>query len=141
MNDFFKKALPYISVNAVCLILPSVLYGLNREVFTILSLLVFAEIAETFGAAFSLYSASAVIKGLTAVSAAVLINVFAFKSVKLGKPKAGVILSLLGGSVCSFIAVKAVNGNYPAKTAVYIIFNIFIWVLVWLAVPIIAVFL
>lgn len=128
-------------VNIVCLILPLILYRLNETAFIILSLLVFAEIAETVGAAASLYSAGAFIKGLAAVSAVLLINVFAFKSVKNDKPQTGVILSLLGGAVCSFIAVKTVNGNYRAKTAIYVIFNIFIWILVWLAVPIIRVFL
>lgn len=72
---------------------------------------------------------------LIIILAVVLVNISAFRSVKKDKTAAGIILSLPGGAICSFIAVKTANMDYRAKTAVYVIFNIFIWIFVWLIIP------
>lgn len=122
---YFKKIFPYILVNAagVVWVLICILNNDAAEIFLILALLVYTEIVETVGMIpFSFgYFAKAVISA----AAVVLINIFAFRSVKRDNTAAGIILSLLGGTVCSFIAVKRVNPDYRGKTAVYVIFNIF----------------
>lgn len=135
MPAFFKKAMPYILINIICPILLLIWYFSNDVSFIILSLLVYAGIAEAVYAMVTLHDISSFITGLITVLAVVLVNIFAFRSVKKDKVKAGIILSLFGGTVCSFIAVKTVNRDYRAKTAVYVIFNIFIWILAWLVSP------
>lgn len=117
MPAFLKKVNPYILINTVGItsVLISFLSERVKLLGAMLAYLVFYEAVENIA---------------VAVLAVVLINIFAFLSVKKDND-AGVILSLLGGVVCSFIAVKIVNTNYCEKKAVYIIFNIFIWILVW----------
>lgn len=135
MPAFFKKAMPYIIlINIICPILLLILYfsgeasvaGLHLYEWIILDTYLMVSRHD-----FSYCS----IPGLITVLAAVLVNIFAFQSIKNDKVKAGIISSLLGGALCSFIAVKTANRDYRAKTAVYVIFNIFIWIFVWLIIP------
>lgn len=133
MTAFFKKAMPYIIlINIIC----PVLLLFSDDTFFAPGLYLYEWIMLDPYLMVSRHDFSyCSIQGLITVLAVVLVNIFAFQSVKNDKVKEGIISSLLGGALCSFIAVKTSNRDYRAKTAVYVIFNIFIWIFVWLIIP------
>lgn len=62
------------------------------------------------------------------------INICAFYAVKNDKSVLGVLLSLPFGSPGAFIAVNTCNTGYKRDKAIKIIFNIHVWIVVWIAV-------
>lgn len=119
-----------VNAAGVILALTCILNDAAAYVFLVLAMHVYGEILETIG--MMTHSFGYFAKAVISAAAVVLINIFAFRAVKKDRPVSGIILSLFGGTVCSFIAVKRVYPDYRSKTAVYVIFNIFIWVLIWL---------
>ena len=62
------------------------------------------------------------------------INIAAFLAVAYDKSVLGILLSLPFGSLGAFIAMKTCNISHKSDKAIKIIFNIHIWIVVWIAV-------
>ena len=122
IRDFFKNH-PYIILNAAGALLVLLCF--------------FAEpIASLgFGIAFAAWSfASEIILLVFAVIFIAAVNVFAFISVKNNEPIFGIIFTALGGPVGGFAAVRRANPKYARARAVRLIFNAYIWILLYAAV-------
>ena len=88
-----------------------------------------------FGIAFAVWSfASGIITLILAVVFIAAINVFAFITVKTNEPIFGILFTALGGPVGGFAAVRRANRNYAKARAVNLIFNAYIWILLYAAV-------
>lgn len=136
MPAFLKKVNPYILINIICPVLLLIWYFSDEIIFLTPGLHLYEWIMlDTYLMVTRNDFSYCSIPGLITVLAVVLVNISAFRSVKKDKTAAGIILSLLGGALCSFIAVKTANRDYRSKTALYVIFNIFIWIFVWLIIP------
>ncbi len=60
------------------------------------------------------------------------INIGAYYAVYNNKTVLGMILSVLGGSIGGAIAVQHTGEEFPARKAVITVFQIEMWLLVWL---------
>lgn len=122
IRDFFKKH-PYMILNAAGALL--ILLCFFAEPVAVLG----------FGITFAAWSfASDIILLIFAVIFITAINVFAFITVKTNEPIFGILFTALGGSVGGFAAVRRANRNYAKARAVNLIFNAYIWILLYAAV-------
>ena len=64
-----------------------------------------------------------------------VINIAAFFAVKNNQSVLGVIFSLLCGSIGGFSAAYFTNENFAKAKALKLIFNIQMWIIVWIVLP------
>ena len=60
-------------------------------------------------------------------------NIVAYNAVEKNESK-GIIPAVFGGAIGAFAAVHTVNRSYRAKKIINIIFTVFVWFCVWIAV-------
>ena len=117
MKEFIKNR--YVLVTTAICIIIAVITFLNKDFATYGLILLFWGL---------LYDLMPILVPILIIA----MNFIAFVTVKKDK-LAGIIPTILGGEIGAFIAVHTVNRDYRAKTAVNIIFCVFLCVFVWMA--------
>ena len=120
MKEFVKNRYVFVTT-VVCIIIVAV---------TLLS-----EGFAAYGFALSLVVLFLSYYALVSMSVLILIiamNFLAFLAIKKDK-LAGIIPTILGGTIGAFIAVHTENRDYCAKKTVNIIFCVFLCAIVWIA--------